>query len=264
MTDPFRPVAPRLPAARLLRAGLTDEQVDALGERFADMSTRQKRDLVRYVNGHTDAAIAERFGADSTGTPTREQLDDLTVPELRDRLATRRQPIGGNKPDLIERLLDTYAASAPQGDGQGDGQGDTPDGAQQAAQGDDSGAQQQPEAPQVEGQPADGDTDGEQQAVVTTADGTEHTGELPPGAATDVQSAEGAVGEPPVTTEQPDAQPAPVPAPEAATTAPSGPDEQPAEQPVAPAKKAPAKKATAAQTPAAPAGGSTTTTGGTA
>lgn len=124
MTDPYAPfpagpraVAAQFPRARLERAGVPDAVVAELEAAFPNLPDNERADLVRYVNGHSDAAIVERFGEGPPPAPvTREVLENETVDDLEARIRAWNEAhpdehlaVSGRKGELVGRLLDAYA-----------------------------------------------------------------------------------------------------------------------------------------------------------
>jgi hypothetical protein len=130
MTDPYAPfpagptaVPALFPRARLERAGVPAAAVDELEAAFPNLSAADRDALVDYVNGHSDAAIAERYGDGPPPAPvTRETLENETVDDLEARIrawnaAHENDPdahlaVSGRKGELIGRLLDAYEEEA--------------------------------------------------------------------------------------------------------------------------------------------------------
>lgn len=206
--DPFAPPLPVFPRERLLRAGLEDEAVETLAERYSDLGYRRQRELVAFVTRSTDARIRERFTEPEAPTleERRAALEQLKGDELRDLLRAQNLPTGGKNAELIDRLLadnqppagGTPDSSAGQEGGGGEQQPPaegSPEGSAPAAEpaapgegtqapAEQPGAQQsepvldaivgdgaaaEPIAPEEPGQPG----------VVVDAQGVEHVGELP-------------------------------------------------------------------------------------
>jgi hypothetical protein len=133
MTDPYRPfpigptAEPALfPRARLERAGVPAASVDDLEAAFPSLSDADRDALVDYVNGHSDTAIAERYGDGvPPGPVTRETLEAETVDDLEDRIRRwnaehdgdpeQHLAVSGRKGELIGRLLDAYEDEANAG-----------------------------------------------------------------------------------------------------------------------------------------------------
>jgi len=128
MTDPYAPfpgptaVPAQFPRARLERAGVADASIDDLEAAFPGMSDADRDALVHYVNGHSDTAIAERYGDGPPPAPiTRETLEAETVDDLEARIrawnsahdADAHLAVSGRKGELIGRLLDAYEEEAP-------------------------------------------------------------------------------------------------------------------------------------------------------
>jgi hypothetical protein len=141
VTDPFRPRSAPFPRARLTRAGLDDATVDRLEGAYDAGDARERYAFARYVNTHSDEAIADRYGSGEVPPveppveqppaeafaqpvpptpPTREELEADTVDGLEarirawndehpeDHLATT-----GRKAELVGRLLDAYDTGTP-------------------------------------------------------------------------------------------------------------------------------------------------------
>ncbi len=104
--DPFAPAAGTpFPGRRLLRAGLSAEDVNRLSQEYAGMSGEQQRELARYVTRNPDSRILARF----QGTRSRAELEALTVEKLLPLLRERHLSTDGRKAELIDRLLTSYA-----------------------------------------------------------------------------------------------------------------------------------------------------------
>lgn len=151
MTDPFRPfpaaaVTAQFDRARLERAGVPAETVDALEQSFPSLSDEERASFSEYVASHSDAAIAERYGeglppsTEGQSAPTEDSLMQETVDELEDRIRRWNADheddpeahlvLSGRKVDLVGRLLDAYASEQSDGDDQaGTDTPPTPDGA---------------------------------------------------------------------------------------------------------------------------------------
>jgi hypothetical protein len=62
-------------------------------------------------DAHEDAEEAPVVVAEAPMEEAAEDLEKLTIPELKDRLRAAELPVGGKKSELIERLTATAASS---------------------------------------------------------------------------------------------------------------------------------------------------------
>lgn len=125
MTDPYRPFGATpavFPRPRLERAGVPASAVDELEAAFPELPENERADLVRYVDGHSDDAIVERFGDGPPPAPvTRETLEGETVDDLEARIRRWNEAhpeehlsTSGRKAELVGRLLDAYEGEQPE------------------------------------------------------------------------------------------------------------------------------------------------------
>ena len=86
------------PAARLARAGVSDEAAGNLAAWYAERSPEQQAEFRKSINSAADSAIAGRFVVPDG------PLDDLLADQLHDLALAAGVPTSGTKAEVIARL----------------------------------------------------------------------------------------------------------------------------------------------------------------
>lgn len=231
--DPFRPPPPTFPRARLLRAGLDEEAVDRLADRYDhEYPPGRKARFARDIASLPDGVIRDRFTLDAD-----DDLDAMKVPELRRILEARGQPLGGTKAELIARLTDARTAADTARADAVRRRAEEADAARAAEEEAARAAAVTPEQPQ---EPAETPPGPDTQAGTPEADSGSDSPQTAAPAPTDTPTAD---GQPPA-----DA-PAPIPAPDAASPADGTP--APTPEASAPPAEAPGEASQPSDGPAA-------------